>query len=122
MSEMQAEPSEGNTETMREGRTETERATLELAGEQNEEASTSATGKVSGKPIKKTGTEARISAEDGRYTGGNAENSTGGGRKEKASGKTTASLVFESRLGKLYDFEKIEQKKNGGHENGRGHD
>ena len=53
MPEIQAEPSDGKTETMREGRTETERATLELAGEQNEEAGTSAMGKGAGKQLKR---------------------------------------------------------------------
>ena len=82
---MQAEPSEGNTETMREGRTETERATLELAGEQNEEASTSATGKGSGKAIKKMGREARISEEDDIPEATPKTVPAAGGRKKRAA-------------------------------------
>ena len=71
---------------MLEGRTETEQATLEQSvGEQNEEASTSATKKSGGKAIKKTGTEARIGEEKDIPEATPKTGPAAGGRKKRAA-------------------------------------
>ena len=86
VAETHEKPREGRTETKREGRTETERATLEQsAGEQNEEASTLATGKGSGKAIKKTGTEAKIVKVDGIPEVTERTVPAAGGKKKRAA-------------------------------------
>ena len=77
--EIQAEPSKGRTETMREGRSVTELATLEKSeGEHNEKASTSATGKGSGK-------SAKIGEEDGIPDATEITVPAAGGNKKRAA-------------------------------------
>ena len=77
--EIQAEPNEGSTVTMREGRSVTELANLEKsAGEQNEKASTSATEKGSGKSTKN-------SEEDGIPAATEITVPAAGGKKKRAA-------------------------------------
>ena len=77
--EIQAEPSEGRTETMREGRSVMELATLErTTEEQNGKASTSATGK-------ERGISAKIGEEDGIPEAKEITVPAAGGKKMRAA-------------------------------------